>query len=147
MVQHHLNKVVGIGSCMFALLFGMYILSLPLVSDDADLVQSADVPKVQVQAQNISNSSDVSESDYNLLSSEIKKIEPQCDYGYLTDYASIFEEPIPIHTKHNVYTVNKAYGCSVYHEYCNGPIQSIPCCRKLIYDMWYAIDEPSPNTM
>ena len=138
-----------LAACLFVLLVVIYLLLLRTVFD-ADLDQSKDHSKLQIQQQKTPNSSEIKNVDdhlqwqnkihVQLQTADIDTV-TQCDYGYFTDYAATFKKPISIHTKRVTYKVNEAYGCSVYHEYCNGPIQSIPCCRKLLYDMWYAIDE------
>eukprot|EP01084_Bolivina_argentea_P266673 452396_1 len=35
--------------------------------------------------------------------------------------------------------VNIAYGCSVSSYYCIGEPQSIPCCTKIAFDIWYEL--------
>lgn len=37
--------------------------------------------------------------------------------------------------------IHRAFGCSMNKKYCQGKIQSIPCCTKILYDIWYKLDE------
>eukprot|EP01084_Bolivina_argentea_P010501 19559_1 len=68
-------------------------------------------------------------------------MKPKCEYGTLSKYGQVFNfDPIRW-GRGNSINISTALGCSVNKKYCNGAIKAIPCCIKILFDMWHEIDK------
>ena len=79
--------------------------------------------------------------------SEQIQIPPTCgimdrpkENTYVKHYGEAFNPPIRDLEHSGSPFVYNAFGCSYNKKYCVGEPKSIPCCGKIMFDMWHAFD-------